>query len=68
MARRRSIWNLLLVHSSCGRWSEALTNGEQSLNLARQLGMKEQLAFTLHDIHGVYMFVGQPERSTRFVA
>ncbi len=48
----RALWNLMLSHGVAGRAQDAITFGEQSLALARELGLKEQIAYTLNDLGG----------------
>ncbi|MBI3914583.1 MAG: hypothetical protein HY327_10430 [Chloroflexi bacterium] len=48
----RGLWNLMLLHGVAGRSLEAITFGQQSLALARELGLKEQIAYTLNDLGG----------------
>jgi tetratricopeptide (TPR) repeat protein len=59
-AQARIYWNLLLVN----RWGnegegliKAIEYGEKSLALARELGLTEQIAFTLHDLVGTHLFI-----------
>ena len=52
------LWNVLNLNRLMNRMPEALEAGEQSLKLARQLNLREQLAYTLNDIYWVYVTVG----------
>jgi tetratricopeptide (TPR) repeat protein len=57
-AQARIYWNLLLIN----RWGnegliKAIEYGEKSLALARELGLTEQIAFTLHDLVGTHLFI-----------
>ncbi len=61
-AEARILWNLLLLHERAGLGSQAVVYGERSLALARELGLREQLAFTLHDLAQAYLDVGQAAR------
>ena len=63
-AEAKILWNLMLLYSRADtRDEEALRYGEQSLEIARRLGLREQLAYTLNDLSPLYVFVGQPERA-----
>ncbi len=60
----RVLWNLMLLNIfDSADMPQAVVYGEQSLALARELGLREQLAFTLNDIQYAYQIVGQPERA-----
>ena len=54
------LWNMVNLHRFGNRHAEALAAGERSLALARELGLKEQLAYTLNDIFYVYLNAGRP--------
>ncbi|MBU0495559.1 MAG: tetratricopeptide repeat protein [Chloroflexi bacterium] len=47
---------------------ESLAHGEQSLALARELDLREQLAYTLQDMHRVCGNLGQTERAHESLA
>ncbi|HEY3345966.1 MAG TPA: hypothetical protein VGJ97_13615 [Anaerolineaceae bacterium] len=49
-AESKALWNYLLLGAFTDQYEEALRNGEQSLAIARELGLKEQIAFTLNDM------------------
>src|SRR5579859_1016214 len=61
----RIFWNLMLIHGmgGIGDPGAALTYGEQSLALARELALTEQVAQTLNDLAYVYSGAGQPDRA-----
>ncbi|HLF27559.1 MAG TPA: hypothetical protein VJG32_14590 [Anaerolineae bacterium] len=61
-AEAKVYWNLMLVELYGGTTYQAVAYGEKSLALARRLGMREQLAFTLNDLGTSYLFVGQVKR------
>jgi predicted ATPase len=61
------LWSLLLIHRFTGHPSEAAAYGEQSLVHARHLGLREQLAYTLHDMSEVYWRLGETEKATEAV-
>ncbi len=62
-AEARILWNLLLVNRTTGQSREALKYGEQSLAIARRLNLREQMAFTLNDLIGVYWMNREPGRA-----
>ena len=53
-AEARIQWNLLNLYRFTDRFAQALEAGEQSLNIARELDLREQLAFTLNDLSHLY--------------
>ena len=61
-AEARIFWNLMLGELFGGSTHKAVTYGEQSLALAREHDLREQLAFTLSDLSFAYVFVGEIER------
>jgi class 3 adenylate cyclase/tetratricopeptide (TPR) repeat protein len=58
-AEARVLWNLLLASRATGQSREALSYGEGSLAIARRLNLREQMAFTLNDLVGVYWMSGE---------
>ncbi|MDL1895437.1 hypothetical protein FBQ82_04140 [Anaerolineae bacterium CFX7] len=59
-AEARALWNLLLLNGFTGRYQDAVVYGEQSLALARQLHLTEQIAYTLNDLGNYgYFATGQ---------
>ena len=60
----RALWNLLLSLSGPNP-EEAIRYGEQSVTIARELGLKEQLAFTLNDLHWPYISRGEVDKARR---
>jgi tetratricopeptide (TPR) repeat protein len=52
-------WILLLVHAFSGNYEEALAYGNQSLALAREINLQEQLGLILNDLGRVYMGLGR---------
>ena len=62
-AESKILWSLLLQRKFSGRASEGVPFGERSLAIARELGLREQMAFTLNDLglHG-YAEIGHPQR------
>ena len=61
-AEARIYWNLMLGELFGGSTHEAVGYGEQSLALAREHDLREQLAFTLSDLSFAYVFVGEIQR------
>jgi hypothetical protein len=60
----RILWVLMRATVEQGRSpQQALEYGTQSLALARELNLSEQLAYTLNDIQYAYREVGQPARA-----
>ena len=52
-------WNLLNRYRFTGNVAASLEAGERSLAIARRLDLREQLAFTLNDIHWAYLAAGK---------
>ncbi|MBI3243398.1 MAG: AAA family ATPase [Chloroflexi bacterium] len=67
-AECRVLWNLMLVIVwGGGDQEQAAAYGEGSLALARELNMREQLAFTLNDLTYPYLALGQRGRAHELV-
>jgi tetratricopeptide (TPR) repeat protein len=63
-AEAKVLWNLMLLNSRGEmHLREAIEYGEQSLALARELNLREQLAYTLNDLATPYAFFGQTARA-----
>ena len=63
-AEAKVLWTLLLLEYYAGRDREAaIVYGEQSLAIARQYDLREQLAYTLNDISRAYFTVGQGDQA-----
>jgi tetratricopeptide (TPR) repeat protein len=58
-AQAKIFWNLVLLHRHLGDVDLSIEYGEQSIALARELNLREQLAFTLNDLLPSYWFKGQ---------
>ncbi|MCB0167200.1 MAG: AAA family ATPase [Anaerolineae bacterium] len=59
-AEAKILWNLLLLSAyTGGDLHQRLEYGEQALRLARELNLRELMAFTLHDIFYAYAGAGQ---------
>ena len=63
-AEARVLWNLMLLDIFAGGdLRQAVRYGEGAIALARELGLRERLAFTLNDIHYAYMGLTESERA-----
>jgi tetratricopeptide (TPR) repeat protein len=62
-ATAKILWNLLLLCAFTRNFPEAVEYGEQSLEIARALDLREQLAFTLTNLGSAYIGLGQIERA-----
>lgn len=58
-AAAKILWNLMLLEMAIGHFQESIIFGERSLALARQLDLRDQLAYTLNDISRAYAVAGQ---------
>jgi tetratricopeptide (TPR) repeat protein len=67
-AEAKILWNLVLLNRFINRYDLAVVYGEQSAALARELGLREQLAFTLNDMYLGYTAAGQQARSRAVLA
>jgi tetratricopeptide (TPR) repeat protein len=66
-AEAKILWNLMLLYSRTDtRFRQAIEKGELALAIARDLNLREQLAYLLNDLGPVYVIVGQPERGLRY--
>jgi tetratricopeptide (TPR) repeat protein len=59
-AEAKVLWNLML-HVLFTDAAQAVAHGEASLDIAREQGLKRQMAHTLHDLQRAYMFTGRSE-------
>jgi tetratricopeptide (TPR) repeat protein len=64
-AEAKVLWNLTLLYWNwrTEQSQTAIHFGEESIAIARELNLREQLAFTLHDIYRLYLMVGRIERA-----
>jgi adenylate cyclase len=63
-AEAKILWSVSLASFFSGRLSEAIMSGERSLDLARQLDLREQMAHTLNDLGGfIYLYSGSLEKA-----
>lgn len=56
-AEAKVLWNLLLLNHFSGHLDEAIRYGEESLAIARELDLREQMAYTLNDLSRPYVFL-----------
>jgi len=61
-AEAKILWNLVLLNRFINRYDLAVEYGERSVALARELGLREQLAYTLNDMYPGYTAAGQMAR------
>lgn len=62
-AEAKILWILLVLNGFSGHYEKAVEYGEQSLALARRLGLKTQIAYTLNDIGNYgYFATGKPQK------
>lgn len=63
-AQARILWTLLIMNAYTGDDPYTrLRHGEEALELARRLGLQEQLAFILHDIFYAYAGMGRWQKA-----
>jgi tetratricopeptide (TPR) repeat protein len=62
-AEAKIYWILTNLNNFMHDLNQAIEYGEKSLALARELGLKEQMAFTLNDVSRAYWFSGQLDRT-----
>jgi tetratricopeptide (TPR) repeat protein len=63
-AEAKALWNLMLIaHFGDDDQQQAVAFGERSLALARAHDLKEQLAYTLHDIANAYLDLGRRDQA-----
>ena len=64
LAEAKALWNLMLL-AIFASWDpqKAIGYGEQSLAIAREHDLQEQIAFTLHDISRAYAAAGHIEQA-----
>lgn len=65
-AEARIYWILTNLNNFRNDLGRAIEYGERSLALARELGLKEQIAFTLNDVSRAYWFSGQLDRTWEY--
>ena len=63
-AEARSLWNLLLIENfTSSDVPLAIAYGEQALAIARQHGLREELAFIIHDLSRAYFRAGRMDNA-----
>ena len=63
-AESKVLWNLMLLEYYEGQnRDQAIAYGEQSLAIARQFNLQEQMAYTLNDIARAYFVVGKQDQA-----
>lgn len=63
-AEAKILWTLLLVSVYAGGDAvKAREYGEQSLAIAREFNLREQMAYTLHDLFVAYSYLGEMEKA-----
>jgi tetratricopeptide (TPR) repeat protein len=67
-AAAKILWNLMLLEMAIGHFQESIIFGERSLALARQLDLRDQLAYTLNDISRAYAITGQAPQALAALA
>ena len=58
-AEAKILWIMLLLNFFAANPAQSVAFGERAIALARELGLREQLAFALNDIHRSYMALGR---------
>lgn len=61
-AEAQVLWTFLLIHQYDGHTEQAVAEGEMSLAIARELNLREQMAYTLNDLSRAYVFANEFER------
>jgi predicted ATPase len=64
-AEAKALWNLQLVNLLQNKAAEAIVYGEKSLAIARELNLREQMAYVLSDLGWAYNVACQFENSDR---
>lgn len=62
-AEAKILWGLLNLYTHSNRMLEAIACGEQALVLARQLNLREQMAFILNDVGLCYWLSGRLDQA-----
>ena len=56
-AETNILWNQLIIYRNTNRLSQAAACGQRALSLARQLNLRERMAFVLHDLGYCFAFM-----------
>ena len=67
-AESKALWTLMLVNYFQSNYDQAIACGEQSLAIARQLNLREQMAFTLNDLSRNYIGRGRAAEGRAVIA
>ncbi|CAG1007193.1 hypothetical protein ANRL4_03716 [Anaerolineae bacterium] len=67
-AESKALWTLMLVNYFQSNYDQAIACGEQSLAIARQLNLREQMAFTLNDLSRNYIGRGRATEGRAVIA
>lgn len=62
-AEAKILWNLMHNERDLGQFQESVRYGEQSLAIARELNLREQMTYSLHDLSLSYMFINEQDRA-----
>jgi tetratricopeptide (TPR) repeat protein len=63
-AEAKILWNLLLLNIySGGDADQAVARGEESLAIAREFNLREQMGYTLHDLFVAYAYLGDLDKA-----
>ena len=63
-AEAKALWILMLLNVYADVDApQAIAFGEQSLAIARELNLREQMAYTLHDLMPAYAYIGELDRA-----
>lgn len=62
-AEAKTLWLKMLTMLRSMRPQDGIADGEAALKLARELNLREQLAYTLNDLGSAYGAMGQTERA-----
>lgn len=67
-AEARALWLDLLLRKFIQDIPRGIASGERAITIARELGLKELLAFVLNDIFAMYLINGRHEKGLESVA
>jgi tetratricopeptide (TPR) repeat protein len=57
-AEAQILWNQLIIYRNSNQFPQAIACGERALTQARQLNLRQQIAFILNDLGYCYAFMG----------
>ena len=58
-AEAKALWNIMNIHKFKEEFQQAITVGNQGLDIARRLNLRQQMAYILNDISWIYINAGQ---------